>query len=496
MNARSKSLRSLRKARHGWFDYEVLDHFGDELGPFGLVVYMVLARWCFGGTRVCMSLRDMSVQARMGKDKVSQSLKKLVDVGLILEQKGKTSKSPSCFDLLDVKDLLAEMGIKPRSGSGPPPTVFVADSQRTASAAGAQDASHGVDDTQSPIVAGDAARASLFDGLGLGGLEPCAEPCGDDTNCLPHRQLVVTIEKTEPGGTTVVVEGQICLPQRTELSAPADALINKKEEIRKVQTPPTPVPGDGGGELILPIDNCTPDSAEFPASIAIAAHWVMQKLGLSKRRLQDTIGSALVLWCRNQDKSLQAAAQLAVANYTRYMADVPLLRWGPWGPARFFAEGHWANPSAWPYDQAKQRASSEASVGVLKQADPAESERRSRMAIVAYLKSVMARIERVGGFQVAMERLGGLLANAPQLDTDAIEKVLTDLEVELCEQVHAEATEDDLLAVRAELEKKFTPYKGRMTDAQIGKEISGRIAVELLYKRGLPRLSLFFMDSP
>jgi hypothetical protein len=39
-----------------------------------------------------MSLRKMSEQARMGKDKVSESLKKLVDIGLILEKKGPTSE--------------------------------------------------------------------------------------------------------------------------------------------------------------------------------------------------------------------------------------------------------------------------------------------------------------------------------------------------------------------------------------------------------------------
>jgi hypothetical protein len=346
--------------------------------------------------------------------------------------------------------------------------------------------------------AGDASTGrALFDGQRIGGLEPCAEPCGDGINCLPQRQLVVTIENSAVEVATVVVEGQICLPQRTELSATADALINKKEEIRKEQAPPTPVPGDGGDDLLLPVENCTPDTAEFPTSIAIAAHWVMQKLGLSKRRLEGTIGAALVLWCRREDKSLQAAAQLAVENYTRYIADVPLLRWGPWGPARFFSEGYWASPSSWPYDEAKRRAASEASAGVARREDSPDRETRERMAIKGYLVLVMTQIARAGdAFQPVVERLRALRIRADEFEPAQIDTALTALEEELCEQVHAEATEDELRAVRVELEKKFAVYRGRMTSAQIEKQINERIAVELLYARGLPRLGLFFMQQP
>ena len=68
----------VRKPRHGWFDYEVIDVFGDNLGPYGITVYTVLARFCYGGFRVTMDLRELAGHARMSKDSVGRTLRKMV----------------------------------------------------------------------------------------------------------------------------------------------------------------------------------------------------------------------------------------------------------------------------------------------------------------------------------------------------------------------------------------------------------------------------------
>ena len=358
---KKKSLRNLRKARHGWFDYEVLDNFGDELGPLGCMVYMVLARWCYGGTRVCMSLRDMSEHARMNKDSVSKSIKKLVDLGLILEHKGKTSRSPSCFDLLDVKDLVDELkakGIVPKIS---PPTVSVADSEDEGAGGEAQDAS-GEDAEPNPLATtGDSPVAFLFNQGGIVALNASAAPPCDDGKCLPERQLPELTQIDGFGGSTVCVDGQNCLPERTHLSATPDALINKKEEIRKGDTPLPPVPG----ELILPIADCVYGASQFVLCVGIAARWVMGEAGISDGRMEKKIADALELRCRLNGETLQHVAAMAARNVLEYQtcAMKGLLRI-QYGWPKFFGQGHWQFPKTWALDEQKLREMQNARIGM------------------------------------------------------------------------------------------------------------------------------------
>lgn len=97
-------LRDQRKPGHGWYDNEIFDVFGDELGQHGISVYVTLTRLCYG-VRLKMGLREMASHARMKKDTFSRNLKRVIALGLVIEQKGATPQSASTYELVDVKEL-------------------------------------------------------------------------------------------------------------------------------------------------------------------------------------------------------------------------------------------------------------------------------------------------------------------------------------------------------------------------------------------------------
>lgn len=105
-------LRDQRKPKHGWYDNEIYDVFGDELGQHGISVYMALTRLCYGET-VChdggapYSVRELAEHARMKKDTFHRNLKRVIAMGLVVERKGATAQSASFYDLVDVKELAA-----------------------------------------------------------------------------------------------------------------------------------------------------------------------------------------------------------------------------------------------------------------------------------------------------------------------------------------------------------------------------------------------------
>lgn len=98
------ALRDRREPGHLWADNEIFDVFGDALGPNGIVVYMVLARYAYG-TTVKLSLRELATYARVGKDTVSRSLKVMLELGLIVEAEAGKAKAAKQFSLTNVKKL-------------------------------------------------------------------------------------------------------------------------------------------------------------------------------------------------------------------------------------------------------------------------------------------------------------------------------------------------------------------------------------------------------
>jgi len=74
-----------------------------------------------------------------------------------------------------------------------------------------------------------------------------------------------------------------------------------------------------------------------------------------------------------------------------------------------------------------------------------------------------------------------------------LQQRLTVIEQKMIAMVQAQASDEELLAARREMERQLRPYRGKMTAAQLAmleKQYTERV---LLERAGLPRLSLFYL---
>ena len=77
-------------------------------------------------------------------------------------------------------------------------------------------------------------------------------------------------------------------------------------------------------------------------------------------------------------------------------------------------------------------------------------------------------------------------------DLEAVEQRLTVLEEKMIAAARVAQTEEDLLAVRQELDRHLRPYRGKMTADQLTMLEKQFLERSLLEKSKLPRLSLFY----
>lgn len=143
-----------------------------------------------------------------------------------------------------------------------------------------------------------------------------------------------------------------------------NALI-KTKHLEKTTTPLPPLQGGGAEEPILPFADCGPSDGGFAVSLPVAARWLMTHCAVVGDRHERVFAAALNQRCRLNRETLQQAAKLGVTNFRLYQDYLGkgLLRF-PWGPVKFFGQGHWQFPDTWPYDDAKLKTQSEASVGM------------------------------------------------------------------------------------------------------------------------------------
>ena len=252
-DSKSAIPRSERKPRHGWFDYEVLDVFGDELGPFGITVYVVLARLCYGGFRVTMGQRELAAHARMSKTELFRTLRRMMDLGLVVEHKGPTPKSVSSYDLMDVKELVEEVraAVKAKSAtvqSGPHRTR----SEETLAARPEEELEEG-EATNAHDPSGDAALGSQSDWDITTELEPLNVVPGQDTNWSPQDQMPTAEPAAVQNAQNLAgTELQTGPPQDQIWSSPGADLVpqrarlDRQETKKKKGADPTPTPPQGG----------------------------------------------------------------------------------------------------------------------------------------------------------------------------------------------------------------------------------------------------------
>ena len=247
------AVRSVRLPQHLWIDYEVIDLFGDELGPFGITAYTVLARHCYGGHRVTKPLRQLAADARMSKDSFARSLKRMVDLGLVAEQKGPTPKSAGSYDLMDVKELVKEMRALAKTRVSAGISVSHRDSGLRQPAPRPQHAPPELDVTNRRDCRGDAANDVLAALDGTVELEPSDLSYQPDNICLPQRQNVTEgadapgkPENAPPAETDL---SQIRALRETDLSLPASRSNTQETRNKKQEKPIPTLPAGKGAEF-------------------------------------------------------------------------------------------------------------------------------------------------------------------------------------------------------------------------------------------------------
>jgi hypothetical protein len=124
------------------------------------------------------------------------------------------------------------------------------------------------------------------------------------------------------------------------------------------QTPPNP-PRGAEEDLVLPVANCRRGDSGFAQGLPVAARWVRLRRGISNERLEPMIAGALMLRCEAQGETLEQVVLLAVANGELYDEALAAgrLRFGPWGPAKFWGDGYWQNNGLWPWKDEAVRQS-------------------------------------------------------------------------------------------------------------------------------------------
>ena len=78
----SDSLHDARRTYHFWVDDIIIDQFGPQLGPYGLAVYMALARRATRGTAF-PSLKRLALDTGMSRASVKRALNTLESLGLL-----------------------------------------------------------------------------------------------------------------------------------------------------------------------------------------------------------------------------------------------------------------------------------------------------------------------------------------------------------------------------------------------------------------------------
>ncbi len=93
----------------------------------------------------------------------------------------------------------------------------------------------------------------------------------------------------------------------------------------------------------------------------------------------------------------------------------------------------------------------------------------------------------------SLDQLAEAATREEATDLEAIEQRLTVLEQRLIAAAMQTMTEDELLAVRREMDRQLAPYRAKMTADQLAVLEKQYLERKCLEGRGLPRLSLFYL---
>jgi len=92
-----------------------------------------------------------------------------------------------------------------------------------------------------------------------------------------------------------------------------------------------------------------------------------------------------------------------------------------------------------------------------------------------------------------LRELAALMRSAQPLPLDDLDRTLTVLEERLFAALQTSATEQELVALRAQADRELAPYRAKMSAVQLRQVQAQFLHKRLLELRSLPRLSLFYM---
>ena len=87
----------------------------------------------------------------------------------------------------------------------------------------------------------------------------------------------------------------------------------------------------------------------------------------------------------------------------------------------------------------------------------------------------------------------GTPANEKPPNLEDLERRMTVMEEKLFAALWSHASDEELMAARAQAERELAPYRGKMSAAQIEQLLRQYGNKQLLERHGLPRLSLFYL---
>ena len=154
------------------------------------------------------------------------------------------------------------------------------------------------------------------------------------------------------------------------------------------------------------------------------------------------------------------------------------------------------NGLAWAAQSVMQaaEAAAEASTGVAVVQEKAESG-FERDRVSAFLEGNAVTVAAAGkAVEAARLREVAGQVRTGSLGIEELDRVLTVLEEKMVAGVLAAAPEEELVGLREQASRELAPYKGKMQAVQIKQVQQQFLQKRLLETRGLPRLSLFYME--
>lgn len=332
------ALRDRRKPGHFWADNELFDIFAPRIGPHGMLVYIALARECFGNySAEKVSLRRLAEMTGISKDSVRRALGVLLDVGLILESRGRR-QTASSYDLVDVKELAQTVSPRDRfpAGAMAHPTPELSQGETKLSHPATPHIETILNTKNKPLT-------------------PLPPLRGENVQIAREGTAQVQNQEQKPPGNAKANPSLLNLKPEEQNRTRERELGLAKLGLTEIhaESPPSGATREKRASL-------SGRAAEL--ALEWATERVMRECDFTQERLRPVISRALGAYLETSGESAEHAAMLAITNRRCYVADGRLLRFH-WGPAKFFSEGHWCNPRGWPYDRDRVEHEREARLG-------------------------------------------------------------------------------------------------------------------------------------